>query len=38
MLAACEDSVGRRKLDLKSIENQEILVEKYEVSELTSIH
>jgi len=38
ILTACDNRVGRKKLNLKTKENKEILVEAYEVSELTSIH
>ena len=35
---SCDDQLGSTKLDLKTIENEEILVENYNISEITTIH
>jgi hypothetical protein len=37
-LTSCEDHVEKKKLALITIENEEVLVEKYIISELTSLH
>lgn len=38
ILISCDNPLGRKKLNLVTIENDEILVEKYRISEITTIH
>ncbi|MBF9255820.1 hypothetical protein I2I11_21150 [Pontibacter sp. 172403-2] len=38
ILTSCDNSAGRKKLDLTTIENEEILIENYRISEITTIH
>ena len=38
LLTSCDNSTARKKLDLTTIENADILVEKYRISEITTIH
>jgi hypothetical protein len=38
ILSSCDNPLGRKKLNLVTIENEEILVEKYRISEITTIH
>ena len=38
MLVSCDNPLEREKLDLTTIENDEILVEKYRISRITTIH
>jgi hypothetical protein len=38
ILTSCNNPLGRKKLDLMTIENEEILVENYRISETTTIH
>ena len=35
---SCDEKLGSTKLDLKTIENEEILVENYIISEITTTH
>jgi hypothetical protein len=37
-LTSCDNQLGSKKLDLKTLENDEILVENYRISEITTIH
>lgn len=38
MFTSCENPFSEKKLDLNTIENEEIVVEKYSVSEITTVH
>ena len=38
ILSSCNNLLGRKKLDLEVIENEDILIEKYRISEITTIH
>jgi len=38
LVISCQDSVWRKKLNLKTIKNDDILVETYDVSEISTIH
>jgi hypothetical protein len=38
ILSSCNNPLGRKKLDLEVVENEDILLEKYRVSEITTIH
>jgi hypothetical protein len=38
ILISCDNPAGRKKLNLTTIENEEILIEKYRISEITTIH
>ena len=38
ILSACNNPLGRKKLNLVIVDNEEILVEKYRISEITTIH
>jgi hypothetical protein len=38
ILTSCDNPIDRKKLDLTTIENEEILIEKYRISEITTIH
>ncbi len=38
IFTSCDNSTAKKKLNLATIENEEILVEKYRISELTTIH
>lgn len=37
-LTSCDNSLSRKKLNLKKIENEKVLIEYYRISEITSIH
>ena len=37
-MTSCNNTLGRKKLNLKTVENKEILVETYNISEITTIH
>ena len=38
VMTSCNNTLGRKKLNLKTVENKEILVETYNISEITTIH
>jgi len=38
ILTSCNNQIGKKKLDLITLENEEIRVEKYRISEITTIH
>ena len=38
ILSSCNSFSGRKKLNLTTIENEEILIEKYRISEISTIH
>jgi len=38
ILTSCDNLAGTKKLNLTTIENEEILVEKYRISTITTIH
>ena len=38
ILTSCENPVGRKKLDLITVENEQVFVENYRISEITTIH
>ena len=38
ILHSCDTPFGKKKLDLIKVENEEVLVEKYRISEITTIH
>jgi hypothetical protein len=38
MLTSCANQVSRKKLNLITLENEKIRVEKYRISEITSVH
>lgn len=35
---SCEDHIERKKLDLITMENEAVLIEKYNISEITTLH
>ena len=38
LISSCDSSIGKKKLSLKTIENDDVLVEMFDISEITTVH